>query len=823
MFALYWMLACPALGSPGDILMESAFFRDTDGWYATWDGKLEGRPIQLEVDRVSQRAKGVDNGNVFWYFTAPAKFLGDRRTFMNGVLQYNLGHYFFNGELKNNSRQADVIIESKKKKIQLGARYVYTGDAMTRIYNVTFSAEPFEKFCKSGSSSSLCGGANDRCQTNEDCCDKNCVGGQARWYNLKTGKPAQNFEILQVLSSMSALKIRGGYYDGVEERTWLKNPLVFEGNYEPHMASPEKVVEVKQTWQTSSCSAEKRSKLTVRPTGPTDTFNTDLVRPWLQYVEFPNIPQICSDASLVIEASGDLLGEDKYVTVYGEKGEELGRLFVTANDFSVTASACANDGSGECSNVPDVNSANTSVFMQDEVVQPYIVKDGVVISRARMSVYAADRRLKIGLGVDGMNLATTVRLVSATIEFGVGGCFSYSAVRFPGISKTPDRVSGYFTTLDIPKVIPAADDGAIAVNATGVLQPVNTWIGVSVNSSVSPGTSPSVVAMLFAGAGQVLGTGPVRNVTEFDSSRISRDNLLLMAQATAAQFSSRTRIDVFLHGEPDASGHPDLLVLNEASIVYPPLSCSVTTLKEGMGVLGLLGRPIERELQQCDDWWQCSAEGPADKRKFVSELKCRTECWSSSALRASPGRCYQPFIADGVCAIPTDACVCSWDGRPSCNAGETSKVADGSCHCRSSKSCIRSPINASYPFSISTKGVPAGDVSILVEATVPVPFRSDNWLRVRLGEGDKRTLGHLFGSPDCSWQVRGRRCRIEEREAVELMLSVGFQCKDSYAGYDPTQPIIDSVRLPFELARDVLSDNVLEIFIEIDEPRQELR
>ncbi|EKX52700.1 hypothetical protein GUITHDRAFT_101858 [Guillardia theta CCMP2712] len=797
---MHCMLVSPVRGAPGDILVESAFFRDADGWYATWDGKLVGNPIQLDVDRVTQRIKGVDKGNVYWYFTAPAKFLGDKRAFMNGVLQYNFGHYFFNGELKNNSKQADVIIESKKKKIQLGARYVYTGDSMNRVYNVTFSAEPFQKFCKSGSSSSVCAGMNDRCQTNEDCCDRNCVGGPARWYNLKTGKPAQNFEILQVLTSLSGLKIRAGYYDGVEERSWLKNPLVLEGGLAPLSPPSEQSANVQQTIGTATCSAELKSRLTVRPAVATTTFNTDLIRPWLEYIEFPSIPQICSDASLVIEASGDLLGEDKYVSVYGEKGEELGRLFVTANDFSVTASACGNDGSGECSNIPNVNSTNASIFMKDEVVEPYVVTDGVVVPRSLMSVYSADRRLKIGLGVAASNLATTVRLVSATIEFSVGGCYSYSAVRFPGIARAPDRTSGYFETLSIPKVIPAADDGAITMNATGVLQPVNTWVGVYINSSASsPGSPSSLVAMLFAGAGQVLGSGPVRSVTEFETSRISRSNFLLMAQATAAQFHARTKIDVFLRGEPDASGHPDQLVLNEASILYPPLSCSVTSLKEGMGVLGLMGRPIERELQYCDDWWECSAVGPANKRKFISVAKCRTECWSFSSMSASPGVCYQPFIADGTCANPAEACVCSIEGRASCVAGQARKQADGTCYCRSSKSCIRSPINASYPFSISTKGIPASDVTIFVEATVPFPFRSDNWLRVRLGEGDMRTLGHLFGSPDCSWQ-----------------------CRDSYDGYDSTKPIIDSVRLPFELARDVLSDNLLEILIEIDEPRQAL-
>jgi len=68
---------------------------------------------------------------------------------------------------------------------------------------------------------------------------------------------------------------------------------------------------------------------------------------------------------------------------------------------------------------------------------------------------------------------------------------------------------------------------------------------------------------------------------------------------------------------------------------------------------------------------------------------------------------------------------------------------------------------------------------------------------VRLTEADGRTLGHVFSSPDCTWQ-----------------------CRELYPDNDPTHAIIDTVRIPEELAALWMADGALELAVEIDVPRQ---
>jgi hypothetical protein len=44
-------------------------------------------------------------------------------------------------------------------------------------------------------------------------------------------------------------------------------------------------------------------------------------------------------------------------------------------------------------------------------------------------------------------------------------------------------------------------------------------------------------------------------------------------------------------------------------------------------VLGLMGKPLEREIEYCDDFWQCDTEGPANRHLFKSEELCKASCW----------------------------------------------------------------------------------------------------------------------------------------------------------------------------------------------------
>lgn len=165
---------------------------------------------------------------------------------------------------------------------------------------------------------------------------------------------------------------------------------------------------------------------------------------------------------------------------------------------------------------------------------------------------------------------------------------------------------------------------------------------------------------------------------------------------------------------------------------------------------------------------------------------------------ASAGYCYQPFKPEGECASGTDVCSCTKLGLAECatGAGAGRKLADGSCRCRPYNDCARTDVNVSYPFVFETPKAPAGDVTILIEASVPWPHTFHHYLRVRLTEADGRTLGHVFSSPDCTWQ-----------------------CRKLYPHNDPTLPLLDSVRIPQELAQRWMADGNLEFAIEIDAPR----
>ncbi|KAJ1485087.1 hypothetical protein T484DRAFT_1794846 [Baffinella frigidus] len=143
---------------------------------------------------------------------------------------------------------------------------------------------------------------------------------------------------------------------------------------------------------------------------------------WTLYFTVPNVPEICPDATLTVQAKGDLLGHGKYVGVLGENGETLGKLFVTAGDYEAgpSANACK-DGAAEC----------TSVFMSDETINEAEEEDGIVIPRALMTAFAADGVLAFGLYVEAGNLATEVTIMSYAFEFGLGGCFSRRLLKFP--------------------------------------------------------------------------------------------------------------------------------------------------------------------------------------------------------------------------------------------------------------------------------------------------------------------------------------------------------------------------------------------------------
>lgn len=75
LLSVAWVLVCLAVGTEalaGDVLLESRFVRDVEGWSIGIEGKGEAAG-PLEHDRGMKRVKGGDSGDVSWYFVAPEK------------------------------------------------------------------------------------------------------------------------------------------------------------------------------------------------------------------------------------------------------------------------------------------------------------------------------------------------------------------------------------------------------------------------------------------------------------------------------------------------------------------------------------------------------------------------------------------------------------------------------------------------------------------------------------------------------------------------------------------------------------------------------
>ena len=293
--------------------------------------------------------------------------------------------------------------------------------------------------------------------------------------------------------------------------------------------------------------------------------------------------------------------------------------------------------------------------------------------------------------------------------------------------------------------------------------------------------------------------------------------LQAMAEGEGGDGAGGALLAVLANAHPDEPSHTDYLSLWEASLVYPPERCHVHTLAEGGGgrVRGLMGTPLEREIEYCDDFWKCDSVGPSNNEMYSSEALCKAHCWRQRVhnqehtfdqmdwYEPSPGLCYKPLKPLGRCSAADEVCTCTRLGVAECvdpADATTRKLADGpaedKCRCLPLDGCTRTDVNVSYPFVFSTPAPPAGDVLLFVEASLPRPMTWHHYLRIRLTEGDGRTLGHVFSKPDCQWQ-----------------------CRELYTDNDPALPLLDAVRIPEELAREWMADGALEVAVEIDMPR----
>ena len=278
----------------------------------------------------------------------------------------------------------------------------------------------------------------------------------------------------------------------------------------------------------------------------------------------------------------------------------------------------------------------------------------------------------------------------------------------------------------------------------------------------------------------------------------------LEAAVSSLPPSSPLSLSLFLSGTPDGSSHPGDLTINAAGIVYPPKSCFTSTIDDvggGFKPEGFRGGPINRFLEYCTDRWQCESEYLSNGMIFEGRDACEKACIAQPGN--IKGKCFQPYVPVGSCTDPTHSCNCatspSMAGQPYCLATNGDRLTPtGSCQCNIDRWCDRTYMNVSLGYRFGDLPAPSGDVLIYVTAMMPYPFKADNWLRFRLAEGNKRVLGYAFSSPDCSSE----------------------DCTRPYTLNDGTTPLIDTIRIPYSQALDLLSDQVLEFAVEIDAPRQ---
>lgn len=304
-----------------------------------------------------------------------------------------------------------------------------------------------------------------------------------------------------------------------------------------------------------------------------------------------------------------------------------------------------------------------------------------MLPRALAVVLAATGTFTISLAVnaDAANYAERVEIVSVALSFPLGGCYTYTAIHFPGTGPVqPSRYSGYAAGLSFPSPPLPEDGGALWVNATGILGPETvtleakfgdfvaqfgepgTWgPGFKFVPNPSGGSGGSVVATDSAGAssmppagslfGGSFGEGPPFGEGTYDEAAYLA-RVPLREAITSLAPSSPLPVSLFLMGLPDASSHPASITINAAGLVYPPTGCftaSVDSHGPGLKAEGFRGRPINRFLEYCTDRWACDSTYLTNNVVYEGKDKCERACLVQPG--SVTGRCYQPHEPVGTC------------------------------------------------------------------------------------------------------------------------------------------------------------------------------
>jgi uncharacterized repeat protein (TIGR01451 family) len=159
------------LGALGTTIAASTFDANNEAWTTFGDATTTAPTFTATGGNPGGNVCATDRGDgIFWYFQAPSKFLGNVSAAYNGVLSFDL-------------KQSSTTSPSPADDI------VLIGGGLTLVFDTP--NDPGVNF------------TSYRVSLNE-----------AGWVNTATSRPATRAEMIQTLSSLTTLRIRGEYRSG---------------------------------------------------------------------------------------------------------------------------------------------------------------------------------------------------------------------------------------------------------------------------------------------------------------------------------------------------------------------------------------------------------------------------------------------------------------------------------------------------------------------------------------------------------------------------------------------------------------------------------
>ncbi len=447
----FFLLVCfwTVSGRQNDILFSQEFQDTTNGW-STWSPE-KGTVVSFGVCKTGYGLCGADGTKKHWFFTASAAAMGDKSGAFSGSLVLTIGHIFHNSLDKApmdasvlssvaNGRQsvADVIITSKHKQLSLSAVNVLNrgkvGNYWGKVQAYTIPLVPSSFVFTNGS-----------------------------------GMLVSQNDLIDVLQSITNLRVRGSYFQGAEmavlqKISWVEGINDYYVKTNPTSQKPREVPSITP----NSCQ-----------TGDVYTLHSAyLVNP--RTIQFTNVPIICSSATITFQVKGDFLQSihmaNDWLVVIDQFGYVLGSIF---ND----------------------------PFPHDEFSQQknVVAESSLVLSADIMSRLTATQFITFSLAVDlpraPQNRVATYAITAARITYRASPC---EVFKTSGIMPANSRSSFDSELAVVPNIFSANSDVSFALYLNG------------------PSTSPRITILASLSILRVDGSG-YDNIINFSSTNLPRD------------------------------------------------------------------------------------------------------------------------------------------------------------------------------------------------------------------------------------------------------------------------------------------------------------